>query len=197
MRVSREEMARTHQSILAEATRMLRQRGIEKTGVNDVMQACGLTHGGFYRHFASKDALVAEAIRMAFQEIFQHFDRKDREIDPSAAVDAYVDQYLSYEHVRSRDFGCPVAAYGAEALREPSEIKDAMTDGIAGIQAFLSRGVTGDIGTQQACAKLVLSILVGSILSARSARGRKQAEEILREARPIIRQMRRGNFHLM
>ncbi len=68
MRMSREAMADHHEQIVSAASRMLRERGIEGTSVADLMQAVGLTHGGFYRHFESKDALVAEAAEAAFAE---------------------------------------------------------------------------------------------------------------------------------
>jgi len=114
MRRSQEDAAKTRARIVDEASRLFRARGIDATSVADVMSAAGLTVGGFYRHFESKEDLVAEAIDAASRET------TDRHLARSAWKDdnnllALFDTYLSDGHRRHPGLGCPVAALCSEA----------------------------------------------------------------------------------
>src|SRR5437868_1880760 len=106
MRMSKEAMARHHDEIVAGASRMLRERGIERTSVADLMQAAGLTHGGFYRHFDSKDALVAEAAQSIYDNLVQGLTTKAEKLGEVDAVADYVEKYLTRQHVSHPGAGC-------------------------------------------------------------------------------------------
>ena len=112
MRMSKEAMARHHDEIVTAASRMLRERGIEGTSVADLMQAAGLTHGGFYRHFDSKEALVAEAAQSIYDNLVQGLATKAEKMSEVEAVADYVGKYLTRYHVSHPGAGCVMAALG-------------------------------------------------------------------------------------
>src|SRR5581483_3165954 len=119
MKVTREQMAEHRRKILAAASRLFRERGFEAVTVAEVMQAAGLTHGGFYGHFKSKDALIAATLADVLP-------------GGTAAVDLadYAAGYLSPRHRDDRAAGCPIAGLGAETLRQSKEARHEMTVGV-------------------------------------------------------------------
>src|SRR5262252_8101056 len=117
MRRSQEDTAKTRVRIIAAAAEMFRSRGIDATSVADVMSAVGLTVGGFYRHFESKDALVVEAIERASHEV-------------AARGPGGLDNYLSDAHRRHPGRGCPVAALCSEVARESKATRAAFKDAL-------------------------------------------------------------------
>src|SRR5277367_6560830 len=123
MRKSREEAAETRKSIVRAAAREFRERGIVATGLADLMSAAGLTHGGFYKHFASKDQLVSEACSEALQIILEKLAAAGS--DGSGAVATY----LSTDHRDDPAAGCPLAAIGSELARCDEKTRDIATDG--------------------------------------------------------------------
>jgi TetR/AcrR family transcriptional repressor of nem operon len=131
MRLSREAKAQHHEEITSAASKMLRERGIERTSVIDLMQAVGLTHGGFYRHFKSKDELVASSASKAFEEVVQRFEKRTAEAGPQAALIAYVLEYLSDCHRDDPALGCMISACGSEASRQSEIVREAFTNGIS------------------------------------------------------------------
>src|SRR5258707_8674779 len=106
MRKSREEAAQTRKRIVTAASEEFRKNGIVATGLNDLMRAAGLTHGGFYKHFASKDQLVAEACAEALKTIL--------EMLAAAASEKGAAAYLSTGHRDNPATGCPLSATGSE-----------------------------------------------------------------------------------
>ena len=113
MRKSREEAAETRKRIVQAAAREFREKGIVATGLADLMKAAGLTHGGFYKHFASKDQLVAEATVAALDSIIE-------ELAAQPTVNSAVAAYLSTRHRDSPASGCPLAALGGGNLPGPT-----------------------------------------------------------------------------
>ena len=115
-RMSAAEKQKSHERILDAAARLFRERGIEATSVADVMKAAGLTHGGFYKHFPSKQALVAEAFRRAAEGLLSGAEAEAAPGRPARAEPRarYVARYLSGEHVSDAGHGCPIAALGAD-----------------------------------------------------------------------------------
>ena len=172
MRQSAEEKARTHERIVEIASARIREDGIEGPGVVEIMREAGLTHGGFYKHFGSKEDLVAEAADDAFahaERTLDKYARDDR--DPLAA---WVDWYLSTEHREDRATGCPVAALAGDVDRGNDHIRggyDALVERYIGsLEGMLGDGGDGggDDGRRQAV--LALSTLVGSLALARDRR---------------------------
>jgi TetR/AcrR family transcriptional regulator, transcriptional repressor for nem operon len=171
MRMSREATAQTKARILAAAAKMVRERGIGATSVADVMQAAGMTNGGFYRHFRSKDEMIAMAIRAAFDEIADRFDRRLSVDGAEAAIGAYIGQYLSEGHIEHPGIGCPVAAVGADAGRCDGAFADEF---IAGAERLIERLCAGSAGgaanaKERAKAIRLMAMLAGAVVIARAA----------------------------
>lgn len=165
MRMSREEKNESHKRILTSASRIVRERGLEGASVGAVMEDAGLTHGGFYKHFESKEALIEAALAEAFAEIARVLE----DGEPDRAVAAYRALYLSTDHKDNPGHGCPIAALGPEVAREPAHIKAAFGRGVRRIVAGLGRDKTGTAHVKAVAALRELSMLVGAIVIARAS----------------------------
>jgi TetR/AcrR family transcriptional repressor of nem operon len=170
MRMSREATAQSKARILSAAVKMVRERGVDTTSVADVMQAAGMTNGGFYRHFRSKDEMIAMAIRAAFDEIADRFDRQLRKNGAAAAIDAYVDEYLSERHLKHPGYGCPIAAVGTDAGRSGGVFTEEF---VAGTEEVIKRLSARSGGSARAASERTeairrLAMLVGAVVIARA-----------------------------
>jgi TetR/AcrR family transcriptional repressor of nem operon len=183
MRVSRDEMARHHDEIVAAASKMLRLRGIDRMSVSDLMQAVGLTHGGFYRHFESKEALVAEATAFTFKTILEMLEARGEKLGAKAALSSYVADYLSTRHVEAPDIGCPAAAYGADVARDAGPVGETFTTGLGKLLAWISEGLSCPPGIRRVRAAELFALMVGAVVTARAAGDARMAKEILSAAR--------------
>ena len=160
MRMSREEKDNSYQRIVAGASRRLRERGFAGTSVADAMQDAGLTHGGFYRHFETKDGLLGAALEAAFDEILSLFD----ETGEPGRADAFQAFYLSKKHVDDAGPGCPAAALASEAARGSDALKRTFGAGIRRMVDALSEGADG-----RPAAARRLAMLVGGVALARAS----------------------------
>jgi TetR/AcrR family transcriptional repressor of nem operon len=135
MKVSREQAAENRERIVQVAAKLFRERGFDGIGVADLMKAAGLTHGGFYGHFASKEDLAAEASDRALKELSQYWSAV---IDkaPDEAFSTIVNRYLSEGHRDAPGRGCLVAALGSDVGRQARPVRRVVTDGI---QAFIGQ----------------------------------------------------------
>ncbi|MBL1240298.1 MAG: TetR/AcrR family transcriptional regulator [OCS116 cluster bacterium] len=169
-RVSNEEKAKTHEKIIDIASEMFRNNGIEATGVADIMKAANLTHGGFYRHFTSKTALAIEAIERAISESLSDLEeaKNKSKTDKKAAIQIYIQRYLSEEHVMDSANGCPLAALGTEAPHMPEEIANVFTNGTKRAIAAIANTLNQDQKNQNAA--LIMTTLIGSVILARMSR---------------------------
>jgi len=179
MRVSKQVMAENNSKIIKEAARLFRERGVESTSVNDVMGAAGLTHGGFYRHFLSKDELVIAAVKKAFKESIDSLKIDMEQQNAKRAVINFVQQYLSEQHVTKPGSGCPVAALAAEADRKSKVLKNALAEGVKQIVNLLAQGIEGTPDEKLEKATGLLSVLVGTIVLARSAKTKQRRSKVL------------------
>src|SRR5262249_55163595 len=125
MRKSKQETALTRARIVKAAASEFRQHGIVATGLADLMSAAGLTHGGFYRHFASKDQLVAEARPAALAATTDKFAATASREPGRRGLEAVVCKYLSTVHRDNRREGCPLAALGSELARADTQTRNA------------------------------------------------------------------------
>jgi TetR/AcrR family transcriptional repressor of nem operon len=165
MRMSQQEKEKSHARIVESAAQLLRERGLEGASVGEVMKAAGMTHGGFYKHFDSKEALVAAAIDAAFAEFTNALERGE----PDEAVAAYRARYLSDGHKNHPGIGCPVAAVGEEIGRAPDGLKAAFGKGVRRIVAALARVMKGSAQAKEAAAFREFSMLVGAMVIARAS----------------------------
>src|SRR5947209_3087766 len=117
MRVSRTQAEKNRQAVIDVASRLFREHGFDGIGLKDLMQSAGLTQGAFYKQFASKDDLAAQASRRALESAFQRWSAAAaaRPQDPLGAVVAF---YLSTDHREEKMDGCPVVALGSDAARQ-------------------------------------------------------------------------------
>ncbi len=165
MRVSQAEKEKSHARIVASASRLLRERGLEGASVDEVMKAAGMTHGGFYKHFESKEALVEAAIGAAFATFAEPLERGE----PERAAAAYRALYLSDDHKNHPGLGCPVASVGPDIGRAQERLKSAFGTGVRRMVAALARVRRGSAQEKEAAAFRELSMLVGAMVIARAS----------------------------
>lgn len=176
MKVSKAQAAENRQSILDAAARLYRERGLAGVGVADITRDAGLTHGGLYRHFASKDALVQEACARAFDWSIAPLDGAT---PPTTAptVGERIQSYLSPQHRDAPGTGCPVAALAVDAARAGGELSEVFAQGIErniGRFAQLLADSHAEAGTateplqDRARAIHVLATMVGGLVLARA-----------------------------
>ena len=177
MRVSREEAAASRKRITQEAARLMRENGIAGTSVADVMTAAGMTTGGFYKHFESKDHLAAEAVRAAFESVLAPLQQAAEKKGPAPARAAYLRNYLSDAHLRNPGKGCPVAAMGADGGRAADVLGNAFKEGVEQTLAFLGGAAVAP--SDRAALIRQMSTLVGAVVLARAVGDGHLRKEIL------------------
>jgi TetR/AcrR family transcriptional repressor of nem operon len=184
MRYDPEHKERTRTQVLKEAAKAIRAEGPHKVGVAEIMAKAGLTHGGFYAHFKSKDELVAEAIRQMFVESGENFARLTVDRPPLAALENYIDFYLSPAHRDSAERGCPLPRLSADLPRLTAASRKNFAAGIeqltGGVAALLKAGGCDEADTLAAS---ILSELVGALSLARAIGGRAQSDALLEASR--------------
>lgn len=193
-RASAEEKSRSRERILAAASVMMRDRGLEGTAIGDVMAAAGMTHGGFYKHFRSREEMLGVAMDFATEAVLASVEAGRTTTDHADAIDRYVAQYLSESHRQDRANGCPLAAIAGEALRQDGAVRDAAERALARTVEFLSgtpakadgKGATSENGIATAI------ILIGTIILSRLARDESEAERILAVGEKTVRMVREG-----
>jgi len=186
-RVSKAVAEAHHRAIEAAASRLFRQRGLRGVSVADVMADVGLTHGGFYAHYASKDALAASACAAAFaqaDEQWQH--RVAAAASPAAAKRAIAAGYLQPTFRDPAAAACPTATLATDVAREPvvHPIHAAYLDGVKQqLDVLAALGTSGDPARDRAAACVQLATMMGALLLARATRGDAVSDEILDAAR--------------
>lgn len=179
MRVSKETMMKHREQIIAAAANRFREYGFDGIGVADLMKEVGLTHGGFYRHFSSKEELVALASIRATNETAAKWEKviDDASGDP---VEALAKFYLSQRHLDNPQTGCLFAALGGDLGRQPSSVRDAVTLGEQRLLDLLVRIVPGKTkAVRKKKAIVAFSNLIGGMILARSVSDTKLRQEIL------------------
>jgi TetR/AcrR family transcriptional repressor of nem operon len=177
MRVSREQVAQNRERILEAAGRLFRKRGFEGVTVAEVMQAAGLTHGGFYGYFKSKDDLIAQSLA-ALMNRGQVGDRD---------LATYATAYLAPDHRENRAGGCGVAALGAEVGRGTAETRAEMTAGLRRQIETLSRTAPGATAADRRQAAIgSWAAMVGGLVLARMSDDPALSDEVLAQTRAFI-----------
>lgn len=162
---SRKEI--THARIVETAARAIRRSGYDGTGVADIMKEAGLTHGGFYAHFASRDAMLAEAADQAGEETIAIAKKIFAEVPQDQALQALMNAYLSNEHMANIETGCSLAALGSEMPRQAPEVRKASTCRIKEMIALIKSRLSGQPNAREK-ALVMLSTMVGTLLLARA-----------------------------
>jgi TetR/AcrR family transcriptional regulator, transcriptional repressor for nem operon len=130
MRRSREEAAETRRTAVETASKLYRERGVDSVSIGDVMAALGMTVGGFYRHFESKEALVAEACARAFADAGRTEDSVVASADDGEALAALLRRYLSRAHRDTAASGCPIPSLVSSVAHQPGSIRSTFTEGV-------------------------------------------------------------------
>ncbi len=169
MRVSQQEKDRSHARIIASAARLMREQGMEGASVNDVMQAAGMSHGGFYKHFETKEALLLAALDQAFDEITDRLGPAASPADAAALSAGFNDYYLSDGHLASPGHGCPIATVSADIARGAAALKARFGAGVRRVVALLARGTSGTERARRARATRQLAMLAGALMIARAS----------------------------
>ena len=174
MKVSREQVAENKKAILAAAGRLFRERGFDAVTVADVMKSAGLTHGGFYGYFKSKDDLIAQALAEAL----------DRAPVPPGDLAAYAEMYLSPAHRNDVASGCPVAALASETIRQPGGARAEMTAALKRHIEHLGGMAPGaDKAAKRRAAIGTWAAMVGAMILARVSDEPGFSDEVLSETR--------------
>ncbi|MDR6499964.1 TetR/AcrR family transcriptional repressor of nem operon [Burkholderia ambifaria] len=183
MGVSRQQAAENRSAIVAAAERLFRARGVDAVGLTELMKEAGFTQGGFYNHFKSKDALVAEVMEKAMQ---------DREDSPNAgSLAAQVASYLSAAHRDNVEAGCPLSGFAGDAPRLTDAARACYAHGLAAYLDRLERMVATEGATPEQTrrdALAVFSQMVGALVLSRAIAGTDPvlADEILEAGRDTL-----------
>lgn len=180
MKVSREQMKANRQRILTEAGRLFRAKGFDAVGVAEVMQAAGLTHGGFYGHFSSKENLIA-------QTVAHMFEPTDDAKSETANLSVFIDAYLSPRHMQGVAAGCPTAALVSDIRRQGAEAREALTSGVRSQIDRITAAIS-DTPSPEARrdATGAWATMVGAVIMARTLDDEALADQILQDARAWI-----------
>ena len=180
MKVSREQVRQHRERILAAASRLFRERGVDGVSVAEIMNAAGLTHGGFYGHFGSKGALVQEAL--AYRKPTSWRSR----LDARSAAE-YADGYLSTRHRDDPGNGCPIAGLGSAAARGSADVRRTLTKSVIHeIDRFSAASPGTTAAQRRRTAIAAVAAMVGAVVLARIVVDEELSEEILAATRSSI-----------
>jgi len=178
--VSKEKAAQNRQDILTAAARLFREQGVNATGVDAITKDANLTHGAVYSHFGSKEAVAAEAIRLALQGSKRRWQRLVERKGGEKAFAAIVTEYLSRAHRDSVGQGCVVAALGSEIARQPQSVRAAFTEELKAGLEFLAGLMPGDDPARRyEDAIAVFASMAGALMLARAVTDEPLSEQIL------------------
>ncbi len=184
MRRSREEAAKTRQEIIKAASTLLRERGLHGISVAELMSEIGLTHGGFYTHFDSKEALASEAIEAAFGESVRGWHKVLESARTKSGFASLVDLYLGEKHLRDPGTGCAVPALGSEIARAGPVVRENVAKGINEMIEIFSKQIE-DTSPERKKERAIATVacLVGAIVMARCVNDRTTAQSYLEGTR--------------
>jgi TetR/AcrR family transcriptional repressor of nem operon len=192
MRVSRVQAAENRQTVINVASRLFREHGFDGIGLKDLMKGAGMTQGAFYKQFASKDDLAAQASRRAMERAFNRFSAAAA-ANPDDPLGAAVAVYLSTEHREDRMEGCAVAALGSDAARQGSDVKASFESGIREYLEMLGRWVDEAGGKEPGGkAMAILSTMVGAMVISRAVNDEHLSKQFLQAAAKSVRELSAG-----
>jgi TetR/AcrR family transcriptional regulator, transcriptional repressor for nem operon len=189
MRVSRVQAAENRQTVINAASHLFRELGFDGIGLKDLMKGAGLTQGAFYKQFASKEDLAAQASGRALESASRRWSAAAaaNPKDPLGAVMAF---YLSMEHCEERMDGCPIVALGSDAARQGSEVKASFEAGIKAHLEVLGRMVARRGGKERkGKAMAILSAMVGALTLSRVVNDPDLAQAFLDAATEQVREI--------
>jgi TetR/AcrR family transcriptional regulator, transcriptional repressor for nem operon len=180
MRVSRMQAEENRQTVINVASRLFREHGFDGIGLKDLMEGAGLTQGAFYKQFASKEDLAAQASRRALESASSRWSDA-AEANPQNPLGAVIAFYLSMDHRGERTDGCPVVALGSDAARQGADVKASFEAGIREYLELLGRWV-GDGDEPGGNAMAILSTMVGAVVLSRAVNDERLSKLFLQAA---------------
>lgn len=187
MRYSPEHKTEVHQKIVKDASRRIRAEGLTGAAVSAVMRGAGLTHGGFYKHFESKDELLLESLREAFREMVERLVRAAETSKRGTEWKAIVKTYLSSEHCNQDESWCPLTTLGPELARTDPEMKGRIFQELRNYKdsmlPFMPGGSTSD---KERAFFLIFSTMIGTVEIARLLPENAMREKVLANARDFL-----------
>jgi TetR/AcrR family transcriptional regulator, transcriptional repressor for nem operon len=189
MRYDTEHKQKTRTKVLQAAAKAIRADGPHRVAVAGVMADAGLTHGGFYAHFASKDELVAAAIEHMFNESRARVQHEMEGRGPAEGLVAYIDFYLSKKHRDARGSGCPMAALASDLPRLDVAVREQFAAGASRLTATLSEKLAAlDHVSVDAEARSMVAELIGALSLARIEPDANRSDAILAASRHQLKQ---------
>jgi len=187
MRYPPEHKAEIHKKIVKDASRRIRIEGLTGAAVSTVMRDTGLTHGGFYKHFESKDELLLESLNEAFREITDRLLKAAKESRPEVAWKAIVTTYLQPEHCSQAENWCPLTALAPELVRTDDEMKERIFGELKNYKERMQPFMPGRRAADKEKAFFVIfSTMIGTIQIARLLPDRALQEKILANTRDFL-----------
>lgn len=187
VRYSLEHKVRNRENILSVAARSFRERGGDSSGIGTVMKKVGLTKGGFYRHFKSKDDLLVEAVARAFDEMGNGMEQVARSAPEGQALRAIIEHYLSVAHANSPGTGCVLSALAPELARKPVGVRRRIEALQEAYRERLLPFVPGKTREEKlAKSRLLFSSMAGVLMMARMTSDPQRREQRLMEAREFF-----------
>jgi TetR/AcrR family transcriptional regulator, transcriptional repressor for nem operon len=187
MRYSKEHKSETHAKIVRRASIKLREKGAHGIGVADLMKEAGLTHGGFYAHFDSRDALVIEAVTHAMDRSTEKWRKLSEETTPDKRLSKIVNSYLAPDHRDNPGHGCTVPALAAEIARESAKTRRVFSGRMEQMIDMLAdqyQGLPRKAARKQAMA--ALATMMGALVMARVSGNGELSDEILKAGRDAV-----------
>lgn len=187
MRYRPEHRADIHQKIVRDASRRVRAEGLTGAAVSAVMRDVGLTHGGFYKHFRSKNGLVVESLREAFRETANRLAQAGEQAQPGTAWKAIVKAYLSPEHCDHTEFGCPLAALAPELARADQTVKAQILGEMTKYRSRMLPFMPGRRAAEKERAFVaIISTMAGAVAIARILPDQATRAKVLTSARDFL-----------
>jgi TetR/AcrR family transcriptional repressor of nem operon len=188
MRVSRAQAEANRETVINVASRLFREHGFDGIGLKDLMKGAGLTQGGFYKQFESKDDLVALASGRAMESAVRRWSRVAA--GSPNPLEAVVDLYLSPGHREEKGDGCPLAALGADAARQSEEVRAPFQNGIEAHLQILDELIPASAGAEPYDkAMVILSLMVGAVTISRIMTDQGMSERVLETATDAVKRI--------
>lgn len=190
MRRSRAEKAKTHERIIALASKRFREKGLEGIGLAELMKQAGLTVGGFYKQFGSRDDLVAQALASAVGP-WQRLADEAASGGPPVTYDSLVDAYLSEAHRNHPGTGCPVGALAGDVARSDRQTRAVLTKQVSAYIELLTKSIrdggSADKDAARSQAIVAYCALVGAISISRAVVDEQISREILKTVAKLVK----------
>ena len=188
MRYTESHREETHRKLLKLAAAALREKGPDRLGVADVMKAAGLTHGGFYAHFKSKDAFLSETLAEIFAQSQRRVGRMLEGLPPKHALATYIDFYVSTRHRDDPSSGCPITALNSDLPRQSRKFQSTFESGVNRLSDLLAKLIDdAQVADAKRIAPAILAAMAGAVALSRTISDPQLSDDLLASTRENIK----------